>query len=72
MTTKPIDKSKKSNKRCQNCKNWKGDYIPNKLYLTAKRPCLISGDGKYYYQCCKQFGWNEEKAYLKESSGGEA
>lgn len=72
MNTKPIDKSKKSNKRCQNCRNWKGDYIPNELYLTARRPCLISGDGKYYYQCCKQFEWDDEKTYLDEPRGGKA
>lgn len=72
MTTKPIDKSKRSNRRCQNCRSWKGDYIPNKLYLTAQRPCVITGNGKYYYNCCKAFGWNDEKTYLNESDGGKA
>ena len=72
MTTNPIDKSKKSNRRCQNCRSWKGDYIPNNLYPTAQRPCIISGIGKYYYNCCKKFGWSDEKTYLDESSGGKA
>jgi len=70
MTTKPIDKSKKSNKRCQNCQNWTGEYAPCELWLSAMRSCSISGTNKYYYQCCKQFGWNEEKTYVDESKGG--
>ena len=31
MNTKPIDKSKKSNHRCENCKNWTDEFVPDPL-----------------------------------------
>ena len=61
---KPIDKTKKSNKRCVNCVHWKGEYLPNKLYDTAMRPCARTGIGKYYYNLCKGFEWNPGKRYV--------
>lgn len=51
---KLIDKSKKSNKKCEHCKNWSG-------WTSSK--CSLSGEDKKYYQRCKSFEWNPSMKY---------
>jgi len=66
MNVRPIDKSKRSNRRCINCEAWPG-------YTDAQRHFEGQGRSPYcerakreceYWHCCKQFSWNPEKTYL--------
>lgn len=54
MKTHPIDKSKKSNIKCEHCKSWSG---------WDSEKCNLTGEEKHYYQRCKKFGWNERLLY---------
>lgn len=69
MKMRPIDKSKKSNRRCVNCVHW-GDKAEKginqrweKLYF-----CNVPKNGKKidYWNCCSCFEWNPNKNYVKE------
>lgn len=68
MKTKPIDRSKKSNRRCWNCLHYKDCEqkiirMPNGDSYEAI--CHTAG-GKLinYWNSCKHFQWNPEKNYL--------
>lgn len=50
---KPIDKSKRSNRRCWNC-----EYYPNKANYCEKKSRLVN-----YWNCCELFTWSSKKAY---------
>lgn len=66
---KPIDKSKKSNKRCINCEFWdKATVLPMKFYDDPDRNCDKSGKDINYWNCCKMFQWNPNKLYKEESN----
>lgn len=52
-----IDKSKKSNVKCEHCGHWA-------CGKTSK--CLLSGEEKLYYNRCKNFSWREDKQYVGE------
>lgn len=54
---KPVDKSKKSNRRCINC----GNYVDWPV-----EKCVLSGGSKNYWNCCKNFVWREDKTYIGE------
>lgn len=54
---KPIDKSKKSNIKCEHCGHWTGWQTSN---------CLLSGLDKNYWNRCKLFCWREDKEYVGE------
>lgn len=54
---RPIDKSKKSNIKCEYCGHWSG---------WQKSKCLLSGLDKNYWNRCKKFRWREDKQYLPE------
>lgn len=71
-TTKPIDRTKASNRRCVNCIHWKAG-APAKTgvgwsnhfqgLVTPDRICPKTGEGVNYWNCCKQFAWDPEKEY---------
>lgn len=60
-----IDKTKKSNRKCENCEHWK-DYKLDKYGMMGSK-CEITNEPKYYYQKCKNFEWSSRKEY----KGGE-
>lgn len=45
MKQRPIDRSKKSNIKCEHCKYW---------YGWPSEKCKLSGEEKQYYQRCKK------------------
>ena len=49
--TKPIDKDKKSNIKCEHCGNYHQYH------------CLICGFRKSYWNRCRKFAWDETKNY---------
>lgn len=63
MQTKPVDRTKKSNRRCVNCEH----YPHNSTYYTGadviKNPCKMSGKSVEYWNCCKDFCWSTRKKY---------
>lgn len=58
MNNRPLDKSKKSNIKCEHCVNYgirpnlvdKGGF-QNPYY------CKLTDHGKHYWNRCKQFEW---------------
>ena len=64
MTTKPIDKSKKSNRRCVNCEFWP-TYAG--VRLDSKPFCKTGNRTCEYWNHCSQFKWNPNKRYLPEA-----
>lgn len=62
-----IDKSKKSNRKCENCEHFvKTDKCDNYgffLYI-----CDITQEQKYYYNRCKSFEWSSRKEYKGDDS----
>lgn len=57
MKQRPIDRSKKSNIKCEHCSHWSG-------WLSEK--CKLSGDVKQYYQRCKNFNWSTRLKYKED------
>lgn len=53
-----IDKSKKSNIKCEHCEHWSG---------WQSSGCCLSGEPKEYYQRCKQFSWNKRLNYKDDT-----
>lgn len=59
---RPIDKSKKSNIKCEYCGNF---AEPNgNIYEDCK--CLITGQKRNYWNRCKNFVWREDRQYVGE------
>lgn len=52
--SRPIDKSKKSNRKCEHCKSWGGWSQPQ---------CIKKGCETRYYNVCKDFEWNPKLPY---------
>lgn len=65
---KPIDKTKKSNRRCVNCEHYphKGTYYTNRDVI--EHPCEVSGKRVDYWCCCKEFEWSRDKVYKEEQT----
>lgn len=68
--TKPIDKSRPSNRRCINCTQW-DNRVPNPnmshRWDDHEFLCPASNDKPVnYWNCCKLFQWNPNKPYKKE------
>ena len=63
---KPIDKTKKSNRRCINCEHYphNGLYYSNKDVVDNK--CAVSGKSVDYWNCCKAFEWAKSKRYVEQ------
>lgn len=49
-----VDKTKKSNIKCEHCKNWSG---------WASGRCSIYGKEEKYYHRCKNFCWATGEKY---------
>ena len=59
---RPIDRSKKTNIKCEHCGNWSG-YSEN----SSERPyCKLTKETKYYWNRCKGFSWNDRLPYKEE------
>lgn len=56
MNNRPIDKTKKSNIKCEHCKWWAFGGIKAPTMMCFKHTCP-----KEYYQRCKEFEWEEGK-----------
>ena len=77
MNTKPIDKSKKSNIKCEHCKYFR--RVPLKittvenqitgslLYLSTTDMCGRLNIPKHYWNRCKYFEWTEGRNYIEFS-----
>lgn len=53
-----IDKSKRSNRKCEHCKHWGG-------WMTER--CRKQNKCTNYYNVCKEFEWNPRLAYKDEN-----
>lgn len=58
---KPIDRSKKTNIKCEHCEHYSG--------MRTKR-CSVHQCEKEYYLKCKSFEWRKDATY-KEEAGNE-
>ena len=62
----PIDKTKKSNRRCSNCACWdSGDGYCNSFWSEHRNT------HRYYYNCCQCFEWNPDKKYKENNDDSE-
>ncbi|MFR6257909.1 MAG: hypothetical protein ACLULK_03920 [Anaerovoracaceae bacterium] len=52
---RPIDISKKSNKKCEHCENWTG-------WETMQ--CKLNGEKKNYWNRCREFSWKKGLDYI--------
>lgn len=59
MSKRMVDKTKKSNIKCEHCENWTG-YINNEAH------CRLDGKERDYYQRCKRFQWKDSICYKFE------
>lgn len=51
MNNKPVDRTKKSNIKCEHCNHWNcKDCI-----------CTLTHENKNYWNRCKKFEWAESK-----------
>lgn len=67
MNRKPIDKTKRSNRRCVNCIHYKKcQKQPILSYWDRSLFCPVSGKRIEYWNVCKNFKWNPEKEYLTQ------
>lgn len=69
MEVHKIDRSKKSNRRCANCKHWTGVYtkLPVGQWSWQTQTgvmCPVVNKQKQYWNCCKNFEWNPDKEYI--------
>ena len=55
---RPIDKTKKSNIKCEHCEYFDGDRYDKKKKIFGY--CTLKGEGKHYYNRCKQFEWRKD------------
>ena len=62
MATRKIDKSKKANRRCDNCAHW-GQRTEAGRYDICHE---AGGKQIHYWNCCGHFAWNPEKLYKEE------
>lgn len=61
---KPIDKSKKSNRRCVNCEHWKDRTIIHDFRSKFTANCDTIGCSINYWNCCAYFEWAKDKEYI--------
>lgn len=63
MNKRPIDRTKKSNIKCEHCKYW-NHKVDNGNYINTKCSCENSkkyGTQTKYWNRCKEFGWAESE-----------
>ena len=51
MNNKPVDRTKKSNIKCEHCKHWD----------KKQSVCTLTNEHKNYWNRCKQFEWAESE-----------
>ena len=56
MKVRSIDKSKKSNIKCEHCDYWHA-------FSWEIGVCVLTKKEKYYYQRCKNFDWRKGLLY---------
>ncbi|MBQ1292949.1 MAG: hypothetical protein IIY21_02840 [Clostridiales bacterium] len=61
MKVKPIDKSKKSNRRCCNCEYYPKEYSDESLVQCQRNVRKV-----HYWNCCYQFEWSSRKTYKEQ------
>ena len=57
MNTRPIDKTKSSNIKCEHCESFCDNQITNDTYCSKKN------ESTQYWNRCKLFGWNPNLKY---------
>lgn len=70
MMARPINRSKKSNIKCEHCENW---ILPQGIPHSAwDYICRLSGEPKNYWSKCKKFEWRKDREYIdSEKKSGE-
>ena len=64
MAVRKIDKSKKSNRRCDNCVHWK-----KRTEAGIYDICHTAGGKRvHYWNCCGHFAWNPDKPYTDQEN----
>lgn len=66
-----VNRSKKSNIKCDNCEHWKGPvvYHLDKRGPIPGRRCALTGEHKAYWNRCKQFEWDSRHCNVSQLSG---
>ncbi len=73
MSKRPLDKTKKSNIKCEHCKHYGNTenrkMVYNKGYFIWEElpTCDLSGDAKHYWNRCKRFEWADKYCEEQES-----
>lgn len=62
MGNKPIDRTKKSNRRCVNCEHYPSEKTEESAVQCRKNIRVV-----HYWNCCYQFEWSTRKQYKEES-----
>lgn len=65
MNHRPINKTKKSNRRCANCQYWDGygfGWTSNCINPESK----WCDNKRQYFHCCRNFEWSSRKDYIGE------
>ena len=66
MNVRPVDKSKKSNIKCEHCKHWNRENLTSTAissgsvkYYFQLPTCEVTKKPKHYYNRCKAFEWKD-------------
>ena len=72
---RPIDKTKKSSRRCANCAHFphRIENVNRSAFRHEAEAICPTANNKpiNYWNCCKQFQWDESKTYLQNMPEGE-
>ncbi len=68
---RPIDKTKKANRRCINCAHWRTRKVLNEY--SGESQCLNSDIAPTpkvinYWNCCRCFTWSPDKQYVQSEN----
>lgn len=71
MNKKPINKSKKSNIKCEHCEYWESKPTKKTIWNNAIMMCNNEHSPKYntpcnYWNRCKMFKWDSNGEYINE------
>lgn len=68
-STRPVDRSKRSNRRCCNCANWHRRAVLPQALRSATRffRCPVGQKDIEYWSCCPRFKWDPSKDYKEET-----
>ena len=62
MGDRPIDRTKKSNRRCVNCEHYPSEKTECSAVQCRKNARVVN-----YWNCCYQFEWSTRKKYKEKS-----